>query len=345
VHDESSLPLARHDAGRRPSTRTRRSRRGRERIDAAARREERKSTRARLKLSPGAGWRLLLVAAIYLGGFAVLTVLVGGPPARLGDVAHALVPIVIGLAFVFETLDSAGGMGFGTALAPLLFVLGYAPLQVVPALLAVEAATGLLAGWLHHEFRNIDLSWRPLNQATRILVVIGGLGAMGAVASAALAYFAVPLPENVIKTYVAILLLLMAASTIAHQWLRPRSTYRPRRLIGFAIVAGVNKGLGGGGYGPVITLGALFSGIMEKSATALAALAEGCVAAVGVLAFLTIATAGVDVDLTLLPSLWLGAFPAAVIAPYAVRVLPNRIWRYGIPVYALAIAVVSLVRR
>jgi hypothetical protein len=42
-------------------------------------------------------------------------------------------------------------------------------------------------------------------------------------------------------------------------------------------------------------------------------------------------------------SLWLGAFPAAVIAPHAVRVLPNRVWRYGIPVYALGIAVMSLV--
>jgi uncharacterized membrane protein YfcA len=230
-------------------------------------------------------------------------------------------------------------------LAPLLFVLGFAPLQVVPTLLAVEAATGLLAGLLHHEFRNIDLSWRPLNQATRILLVIGGLGATGAVASAALAYFAVPLPESVIKTYVAILVLLMAGSTIAHQWLRPRTTYRPRRLIVFAIVAGMNKGLGGGGYGPVITLGALLSGIIEKSATAIAAVAEGWVAAVGLLAFIAIAIAGVDVDLTLLPSLWLGAFPAAVIAPYAVRVLPNRVWKYGIPVYALGIAVVSLVWR
>lgn len=66
--------------------------------------------------------------------------------------------------------------------------------------------------------------------------------------------------------------------------------------------------------------------------------------AVGILAFLAIATAGVGVDLTLLPSLWLGAVPAAVIAPYAVRVLPNRVWRYGIPVYALGIAVMSLGR-
>lgn len=48
------------------------------------------------------------------------------------------------------------------------------------------------------------------------------------------------------------------------------------------------------------------------------------------------------VDLALLPSLWLGAFPAAVIAPYAVRVLPNRLWRYVVPIYAVGIAGVTL---
>jgi uncharacterized protein len=295
-----------------------------------------------MRVSPRTGWRLLGVAAVYLGGFAVLTVLVGDQPGSPAEAASALIPSVVLLAFVFETLDSAGGMGFGTALAPLLFVLGFVPLQVVPALLAVEAATGLLAGMLHHEFRNIELSWRPLNAATKTLLLIAGLGAIGAIGSAGLAYFAVPLPEKVIKTYVAILVLVMGALTLALQWFKPQKTYRPRRLVLFAALAGVNKGLGGGGYGPVITLGALVSGIIEKSATAIAAVAEGCVSVFGILAFLAISAAGVEVDLVLLPSLWLGAFPAAVIAPYAVRVLPNRVWKYVIPVYALGIAGASL---
>jgi len=82
----------------------------------------------------------------------------------------------------------------------------------------------------------------------------------------------------------------------------------------------MNKGLGGGGYGPVITLGSVFAGVIEKSATGIATLADGF--------------AGVGGDLTIVPSLWAGAFPAGVLAPYAVRVLPNRIWQYLIPVYA-----------
>lgn len=286
--------------------------------------------------------RLLLVAAVYLAGFVVLTLVIHGVPTRPGDVADALVPSVILLAFLFETLDSAAGMGFGTALAPLLFVLGFAPLQVVPALLATEAATGLLSGLLHHEFRNIEFSWRPPNAAAKSLLLIGGLGALGAISSAVLGYFAVPLPEKAIKTYVAIVVLLMGVLMLVHRALAPSRVYRPRRLAFFAAFAGLNKGLGGGGYGPVITLGGIFSGIIEKSATAIATLAEGCVSMFAVLAFLAIGAAGAKVDLALLPSLWLGAMPAAVIAPYAVRVLPNQVWRYVVPAYAVGVATISL---
>jgi uncharacterized membrane protein YfcA len=314
------------------------------RIDATARREERKSTRARMRLAPRTVRRLLLVAIVYVGGFALLTIAVRGVPGGPRDVAEVLVPSVIVLAFLFETLDSAAGMGFGTALAPLLFVLGFGPLQVVPALLATEAASGLLAGLLHHEFRNVQFAWRPPNEATKGLLLIGGLGALGAVASAALAYFAVPLPETVIKAYVAIVVLLMGALILVRRWLVPSKIYRPRRLAFFAVLAGVNKGLGGGGYGPVITLGSIFSGIMEKTATAIATVAEGCVSTLAVLTFLAISTAGANVDLALLPSLWLGAVPAAAIAPYAVRVLPNQVWRYVVPIYAVGIAGVTLIK-
>jgi uncharacterized protein len=323
-------------------TRGRQTRAKRERIDETARREERKSAGARMRIPARTGKRLLLAAGVYLGGFVVLTLLVGDMPGAAAEPADRLIPTVILLAFVFETMDSAGGMGFGTALAPLLFVLGFGPLQVVPGLLAVEAATGLLAGLLHHEFRNIELSWRPPNAATKSLLLVAGLGAAGAIASATLAYFATPLPDKVIKTYVAVLLLVMGGLGLAHRWLTPDTAYRPRRLVAFAVLAGLNKGLGGGGYGPVITLGAVLAGVLEKSATAIAALAEGCVSSFGLLAFLAIGAAGVDVDLSLLPSLWIGAFPAAMIAPYAVRVVPNRVWRYAIPLYALGIAALSL---
>ena len=48
-------------------------------------------------------------------------------------------------------------MGFGTTLAPLLLLLGFEPLQVVPAVLLAEFATGLLGAALHQRFGNCGL--------------------------------------------------------------------------------------------------------------------------------------------------------------------------------------------
>ena len=115
-------------------------------------------------------------------------------------------------------------------------------------------------------------------------------------------------------------------------------------LIGFSVLAGFNKGIGGGGYGPVITLGQIFSGIYEKSATAIVSFAESLVSIVGILTFFLISFAGVDVDLVLLPSLFTGGFIAALLAPYLVRVFPNKIWKYVIPIYAIGIGLFSLLK-
>ena len=41
--------------------------------------------------------------------------------------------IIAGVAFISEYLDSGLGMGYGTALAPILILMGFNPLQVVPA--------------------------------------------------------------------------------------------------------------------------------------------------------------------------------------------------------------------
>ena len=71
---------------------------------------------------------LLLAAAIYIVGFVSVTALVRGLAAS-SDVGVWSVVAVVCLAFLFETVDSSAGMGFGTSLAPLLFVLGFKPLE------------------------------------------------------------------------------------------------------------------------------------------------------------------------------------------------------------------------
>lgn len=258
-----------------------------------------------------------------------------------------LIPLVIILAFLFETMDSSAGMGFGTGLAPLLFVMGYEPMQVVPILLVSEAITGFTAGMFHHEFENVCFSLRrPFNKETRVMLMIAGIGCVAIVFSVFLAYFAIKFDKNTIKTYVAILVLAMGF--IGMLKLKNRNkTFKPKTLAGFSALAGFNKGIGAGGYGPVVMLGQIFSGIYEKTATAIVSLSEGIVSVVGFGAFLllpVITNTTNNIDFVLLPSIFTGGFLAALISPYLVRVFPNKIWRIVIPVYAICMGILILAK-
>ncbi len=257
-----------------------------------------------------------------------------------------LILYIILLAFLFESMDSMAGMGFGTALSPLLFLFNYTPLQVVPAILISEAITGFIDSFFDHEFKNVRYSFHPLNDATKISLMIAFFGCLAIFTSVLLGYFVIKFPDLLIKIYVAILVIFMGISGFIRIKLSKteQSKKRLKMLIGFSALAGFNKGIGGGGYGPVITMGQLFSGVYEKSATAIVSFAESIVSIVGIITFFLISFAGIEVDLVLLPSLFTGGFFAALIAPYLVRVFPNKIWKYFIPIYAIGIGLFSLIK-
>ncbi|KXB08168.1 hypothetical protein AKJ58_00730 [candidate division MSBL1 archaeon SCGC-AAA385D11] len=249
------------------------------------------------------------------------------------------------LAFLFDFMNCAAGMGLGTSLAPILFLLGYTPLQVVPVLLIAATVSGWVSGFFHHEFENVNFSFRPpLSKAAKVTLLIAGVGCIGIFFSVMLAYFLIKFPEVLIKTYVAVLVLFMGFIGLMSLKDIGDRKYRPKMLAGFAGLAGFNKGIGGGGYGPVVVMGEIFSGIYEKSAVGIVSLAEGIVSTVGVLTFFIIMAEGVAVDLWLLPSIFTGTFISSLIAPYMVRVFPNKVWRIIIPAYAFSIGAVFLMK-
>jgi len=258
-----------------------------------------------------------------------------------------IIPLVVILAFIFETMDSSAGMGFGTGLTPLLFVLGYEPLQVVPILLISEAITGFTSGFFHQEFENVNFKIkRPINRETKVMLYITIFGCIAILISVFITYFAIQVDKVVIKTYVAILLLIMGIIAIVKLKFKSNN-YKPKLLTFFSGLAGFNKGIGAGGYGPVVMLGQIFSGIYEKTATAIVSLSEGFVSLAGISAFMIIPilkNIPNEIDFYLLPSVFTGGFIGALISPYMVRILPNKLWKVVIPIYALAIGIYVLLQ-
>ncbi|QIK37673.1 TSUP family transporter [Caldichromatium japonicum] len=137
-------------------------------------------------------------------------------------------------------------MGYGTTLTPLLLLIGLDPLNIVPAVLLSELMTGLAAGIMHHRDGNIDLIGDP--QARYTLWLLAALSTLGA-ASAALV--AIRLPGPWLTLTIAVIILAMGAITLLTA--RRRICYRVEGILALGLVAAFNKGLSGGGYGPLVT--------------------------------------------------------------------------------------------
>jgi uncharacterized membrane protein YfcA len=315
-----------------------------ERIDEAALRQRAVPIRERLRL-PGTGVRdLLLAVDIYVVGFVALLLLidvVSSKPAHVSVVDAVTVTL---LALVLATVDASAGMGVGTALSPLLLVLGFGKLEVVPALVATQGLAGPFEGVVHSQFGNIKYAFRPLNRPAKTMLLVAVPGAVGAALGVLLTYFALKLPDTFVKTYIGVLVLAMAAISATNSMRGGRRDYRPRWLPLFGALGGANKGIGGGGYGPVITLGGVLSGVHEKTSVAIAEMADGIASAAGAVTFVVIAALGVAVDWRLLPWLWLGSFPASFAGPFLVRVIPGWFLKYSVPAYIAVIAVILLVQ-
>lgn len=222
---------------------------------------------------------------------------------------------LIPLAFICETVDSSLGMGYGTTLTPLLLLLGYEPVEIVPAVLFSEFVTGILAGFFHHELGNVNL--KPGTHDFKITAILTALSVVGVVIAV---ITSVALPSWMIKAYIGFLVLGIGLAILFYR--HKHFTLSWKRIAGLGLLAAFNKGVSGGGYGPVITGGQVLSGVNIRSAVGIASLAEGITSAVGVGIYLL---SGVPFPLELGPSLLLGAVLSVPLASFMVsRFLAKR---------------------
>jgi uncharacterized membrane protein YfcA len=189
-----------------------------------------------------------------------------------------LIPLGYGslafFGFTFGVVDGSFGMGYGTLLVPMLLILGLDPLQVVPAVLISQFVGDFLAAFFHHIFENADLSFGSVQ--FRIAMIFALLGIVSSI-------IAVIITINLPSIYLS---LYIGASTVLLGFLILVVDSRKRvfswiRLTILGSVASFNKGMTGGGYGPIITAGQILTGVDVKSAIGITSLAEGvtCVAA------------------------------------------------------------------
>ena len=263
---------------------------------------------------------------------------------------------IIGVAFAAEYMDSTLGMGYGTSLTPFLLLVGFEPMQVVPAILLSELITGVLAGFTHHSFGNVDFRPKTMNirkiilslknngfiysmknglpQHLKVVIVIASCSIIGTVAAVLIA---VSLPKFYLKLYIGLLILAIGIVILAT--INRDYKFSWKKVTTLGLIASFNKGMSGGGYGPVVTGGQLISGIEGKNAIGITSLAEGLTCMVGVSAYLFTKDA---IDWQLAPYLIIGAVLSVPLSALTVRKINTRFLKIIIGIIVILLGLLTL---
>jgi uncharacterized protein len=237
-------------------------------------------------------------------------------------------------ALACEYMDSSLGMGYGTTLTPVLLLAGFEPLQIVPAILLSELMTGLTAGMLHQRDGNVD--FLRDERARKTTLLLGSLSAIGAV-------LAVWLAVNISRFWLGLFIttIILAMGVIILLTRNRQIAYRAGGIVAVGAVAAFNKGLSGGGYGPLVTAGQVVSGLPAKHAVAVTSVAESFTCLIGVLAYLSL---GKSIAWELAFPLTLGALLSVPMATLTVRRSTEAGLRGVVGVVTLILGGVALVK-
>lgn len=242
--------------------------------------------------------------------------------------------LVIPLAFLCEFVDSSLGMGYGTILAPVLLLLGFEALDVVPALLFSECVTGISAALAHHRVRNVD--FRVDSRDTRVVLVLASCAVLGTLVATLLA---IRLPRWLLQVWIGTLVLVMGLVILAALNRTFRFTWRRIALLG--TLASFNKGLSGGGYGPLVTGGQVLSGVGVRSAVGITSLSEGITCFVGFVLYCLLKP---GVNWPLLASVTVGAVLSVPLAARLLRRIPERLGRIVVGAVIVVLGCLTLTK-
>jgi len=175
------------------------------------------------------------------------------------------------LAFICEFIDTSIGGGYGTILTPVALSIGLSPLTIIPAILFSEICTGFVGGYFHHRFGNLD--WRIVG----VDFIFGFLGiALGVVTGIRISSFLLKLWIGLIVLACGILMLF----SLKNRYI-VKGKFKLQNDVPLTLLCSFNKGISGGGYGPVSTAGLIAVKASPKKAVGSTIMSEGIVCLMG----------------------------------------------------------------
>jgi uncharacterized membrane protein YfcA len=112
------------------------------------------------------------------------------------------------------------------------------------------------------------------------------------------------------------------------------------KITGLGLFASFNKGLTGGGYGPIVCAGQILSGVQGKNAIGITALAEGITCLAAVACYLLFG--GQSVDWKLAPWVLIGAVLSVPLSAKSVKFIPERKLKAAIAILTIALGALTI---
>jgi hypothetical protein len=242
--------------------------------------------------------------------------------------------VVLIAAFLTGYVDTCVGGGHGTVLTPILILLGFAAAMVVPAVLLSEICIGVVATVLNHGVGNIRLSRGE--QHRRVLLVLAMCSLVGSFIAVTVAVNA---PPKWVNAWIGLIIIAVGVLLLAARAVPSEISMRRIALLG--TIAAFNKGLSGGGYGPLLTSGQLLSGVSEKGAVSITPPARGLTGLFSVTLYFA---AKGRLELALAAPLMIGSVLAMPAAVATVAWVEPRMLRKGVTVVTLVLGALLLIK-
>ncbi len=202
-------------------------------------------------------------------------------------------------------------------------------MAVVPAILVSELLTGAVASYGHSKAGNVGfdfsrdsenrivkrlgkLGYLPKSRDSKVAMVLAACSIFGSLFAV---YIAINLPKMLLRLFIGFIVLAMGLLIIAKH--KGGLKFSWKRMIGLGVVASFNKGISGGGYGPLVTSGQILSGIKSKSSVAITSFSESFTCLVAILAYLIVSSTIIDWSIT--PFLVVGALASTPFSVISVK--------------------------
>lgn len=240
-------------------------------------------------------------------------------------------------SFILQFFDASIGMGYGE-ISVILLLLGFTPLEVVPAIIFTSAIMSIFAGKLHHDFKNVDFNYKSVDfKISTVLTLFGIIGILIGV------LIAIRLPENILRLYIGLLVIIIGITILFKRKKKKRYKFSWKKITLFGIIASFNKGITGGGYGPVLAGGQMILGVKSKKAVGITALTEGIVSTVGFIAYYLIGRL-IHFNWSLIISLLIGGIIATPVAVYIVKKVNHKILKDIIGVVSILLGLIVVLK-